>query len=436
MKQWLFFFTMTMCIFAVACHREDLPGPEDREDLTTPLTIEAIDRGIISILNLQEQTILYSKNGGEKQQVKSDHIDINVDPGDKIAFYGDNENYYLSDIYYLRFYSSPKAYVYGNVMSLVRSSGYEKATALKGSLARLFWCNQQLVNHPERSLMLPATNLSRGCYREMFYGCSGLTRASELPATRLAESCYESMYSGSGVVSSPDLPAMDLAKNCYQGMFLHCSSLVEASALPATTLAPHCYEKMFYDCGALKKAPALPARSLAEWCYSMMFAYCKSLVEAPELPATTMEYQAYSGMFSDCDRLAHAPALPATSLAKACYGGMFQNCISLTEAPALPATELQPNCYWGMFHGCSRLEIAPDLPARVLAEDCYHAMFYGCTALGSVKCLAEDLGYGSPTAEWMVGVRSSGTFVKSATMNTWPSGESGIPKGWNIVDAG
>ena len=64
MKIQLFYFIALISIVAVACHGEGLPVPEDTTDLTTPLTIEAIEGGIISILNQPELTILYSKNGG------------------------------------------------------------------------------------------------------------------------------------------------------------------------------------------------------------------------------------------------------------------------------------------------------------------------------------------------------------------------------------
>lgn len=41
---------------------------------------------------------------------------------------------------------------------------------------------------------LPAIILSTNCYREMFYGCTGVTTAPELPATTLLGNSYHSMF--------------------------------------------------------------------------------------------------------------------------------------------------------------------------------------------------------------------------------------------------
>ncbi len=63
---------------------------------------------------------------------------------------------------------------------------------------RLFYNCTSLVAAP----MLPATQLSEGCYREMFRGCTSLVTAPVLPATLMTagnvtlDSCYQNMFSG------------------------------------------------------------------------------------------------------------------------------------------------------------------------------------------------------------------------------------------------
>ena len=102
--------------------------------------------------------------------------------------------------------------------------------------------------------------------------------------------------------------------------------------------------------------------------------------------------------------------LPATTLAEGCYRFMFNGCTSLTTAPALPATKLVSNCYWDMFSRCTSLN-----RITMLATDIYISAEY---------CL-----YG-----WVSGVAATGTFTKAASMTSLPSGASGIPTGWTVVD--
>lgn len=101
----------------------------------------------------------------------------------------------------------------------------------------------------------------------------------------------------------------------------------------------------------------------------------------------------------------------------------------------LPATTLTQSCYWNMFAECASLTTAPELPATTLAGGCYNTMFYNCYNLNYIKCLATDASITNYTANWVSGVPSSGTFVKAASMNDWPTGVNGIPQGWTVVDA-
>ena len=127
--------------------------------------------------------------------------------------------------------------------------------------------------------------------------------------------------------------------------------------------------------------------------------------------------------------------LPATSLTNNAYDSMFMNCRSLTAAPELPATTLAKGCYNQMFYGCTSLTTAPALPATTLDVACYAYMFYDCSSLNYVKCLCLSTGIASTDyiEDWVNGVSPTGTFVKKAGV-TWPTGISGIPSGWTVVE--
>lgn len=151
---------------------------------------------------------------------------------------------------------------------------------------------------------------------------------------------------------------------------------------------------------------------------------------------TTFPYEATPNrdgyLFSNC-LSAKEMILPATTLFVGCYSNMFKDNSRLVDAPELPVTTLVNGCYESMFQGCTSLTTAPELPARTLDNTCYQNMFYGCTSLNSIKCLATDISATNCLSNWMYNVPSGGTFTKAAGV-TWPSGTSGIPNGWTVVE--
>ena len=175
----------------------------------------------------------------------------------------------------------------------------------------------------------------------------------------------------------------------------------------------------------------------AEYNYALRRLFYKDIyiLSAPLLPATTLVTYCYNQMFNGCTSLTTPPKLPATTLVDRCYSSMFHSCTSLTTAPELPATTLANSCYASMFYRCTSLVTAPKvLPATTLANSCYYNMFYRCTKLNYIKCLATDISASGCLDDWVRSVASSGTFVKATGMTKWPTGASGIPEGWTVVD--
>ena len=229
-------------------------------------------------------------------------------------------------------------------------------------------------------------------------------------------------------------------KRTFYGLFSYYNGnnivSVEKNFLPATTLAYGCYYDMFNGCINLTTAPELPATTLESYCYHSMFKDCTSLTTVPELPATTLATGCYHSMFYHCTNLTTAPKLPVTTLTSSCYESMFFDCTSLTTAPELPATTLADSCYDTMFQGCTKLTTAPELPATTLKRYCYNNMFRGCTSLNYIKMLATDISAIDCLYNWVNGVAKTGTFVKNPAMTSLPTGWSGIPSGWTVVDDG
>ena len=222
----------------------------------------------------------------------------------------------------------------------------------------------------------------------------------------------------------------------FKNFFKDCTGLQSAKNLIIKYCDNESFSNFFNGCTNLLMPPKLPAMTLANNCYLSMFEGCTSLTTAPALPATTLADACYNVMFYGCTSLTTAPELPATTLANYCYSSMFMGCTSLTTAPsALPSTTLEIMCYKGMFEGCSSLTNAPELPATTLNFMCYNSMFRNCTKLNYIKCLATDISARNCTGNWVMGVASTGTFVKNPNMTSWTEGANGIPTGWTVIDA-
>ena len=226
------------------------------DDMTaTPLTFEAVEAGTINIVNPNLLTIEFSKDGATWTAASSNPISIPVAAGDQVRFRGDNPAYgmlapdeWAFKEQYTRFTATNDVYIYGNVMSLISSTGYPTLTTLPIvggdeewdmdiNLAFLFttpvseddWApkdNTTIKNHPTKDIVLPAMNVTRSGYMYMFSGCQGLTRAPELPATDLGWGCYHQMFSNCiNLERAPELPAASVPSEGYSWMFNGCTKL-------------------------------------------------------------------------------------------------------------------------------------------------------------------------------------------------------------------
>ena len=188
--------------------------------LGTPLTLEAAVAGaVVTFDNKASGPVTYKVNGGSEQTITSGATGTITlaAVGDKVQFYGDNAAYATDTSDCSHIVCSADCYVYGNIMSLVKSAGFASETTLTDAytFCRLFENNAHIKNKTGYDLLLPATTLAEYCYVLMFSFCTSLTSAPELPATTLAEYCYESMFRGCTSLNSVTCLATDIsASNC------------------------------------------------------------------------------------------------------------------------------------------------------------------------------------------------------------------------------
>ena len=302
-------------------------------------------------------------------------------------------------------YCDAKVDASGLVLGVMANGGYTYTAFFYSEKTDLGSCTAP----PE----LPATDVTVGSYRYMFFGNTDLKTAPELPATTVRESGYEGMFKGCSVLAAaPVLPFTSVDTNGCAHMFEDCSGLTVAPELNATTVGVGGYQYMFKGCSNLSIAPKTVVNSGLKSCCAYMFSGCTSLnippkiigsttvglsgcssmfasaglTEVPSLPATEIGESGYKGMFSRCTNLTELPdnfVLPATTLGSNCYESMFNRCENLTKAPKnmLPAEKVSPSGYCSMFDFCTNLTEVPDLPATTIARASYYYMFHFCTSL-------------------------------------------------------
>ena len=202
--------------------------------LSEPLTLEATENGTqITFINYASNSVYYRINQGKWTEIPSTGSNqksiTDLKKGDIVSFKGTNSTYYGGE-YSPSIACSNPCYVYGNMMSMVDATNFVSLTTLpEGSdtFRGFFMYNTDspdeqnshlnLINHPTKDLLLPATTLRDGCYKSMFAGCQKLTRAPVLPAAMLVANCYAFMFDGCSSLAYIKCLATDIsATNCTQ----------------------------------------------------------------------------------------------------------------------------------------------------------------------------------------------------------------------------
>ena len=143
---------------------------------------------------------------------------------------------------------------------------------------------------------------------------------------------------------------------------------------------------------------------------------------------------AFGALFYQDTHILTAPLLPATKLSAYCYINMFRGCSNLvTAVRVLPAMAIPSRGYQRMYYNCTNLRVASILLCNTIGSQACLNMYSNCGNINYIKCLATTIGtYG--TSAWVEGLSLTGTFVKAAGMEDWPTGISGIPSGWTVID--
>lgn len=380
-----------------------------------PLTIEPISTGgtlTVTVYKSSSNYARYSKDLSTWTDLTNGDNYINVNSGEKVylrsigssytsgAFSIDNIN---TDFYYK---------VSGNILSLVYGDDFN---------------GQEYIDRRGSTPQYQSLALYGGC--SLFKNSTTLLYANNLYISGYVLQYYQ--LNQDDPVSTYVVTPFD-----FSSFFEGCTSLLlppilwvlDRNNLPhnATDVIFYgSYNSMFKNCNSLLRAPYIPTgfctaisgqagSSLAQvYKYSNMFENCTSITSVNDLNEWKFESDGYQRM------------IYATE--------MFKGCTSLTTAPKLPKLRSPYLLFTGMFKSCTSLTTAPDIDVEIISN---HAglteMFSGCSNLNYVKCLATEINQDG-MYNWLYGVSPTGTFVKDAN-TTWPTGDSGIPSGWTVIN--
>ena len=199
-------------------------------------------------------TIQWSINNGTTWNSYTSSTSTNpfttLNTGDKLIIKGNNTQYASADTnnYSNRMLSTKTINMYGNIMSLLYGDNFVGQTILPAdyTFCRLFSAGKMVDTS---NLILPATTITRSCYRSLLDNNSTLIYTPKiLPATTLAQKCYTNMFNKAyNIITSPILPALTLAQECYGGLFYYCSKLDNITCLATNISASQCTNQWVYN---------------------------------------------------------------------------------------------------------------------------------------------------------------------------------------------
>ena len=144
----------------------------------------------VSFINRATGPVYYMTSNGVAGVIEASKTgDISLNADERVWFYGDNAAYGNGTPEGSSFISMDKdCLVSGNLMSLVDAANFETATLTEPDAFSYFFSGEShLKNDASNPIVLSAPNLTPGCYKGLFEGCSGL-KAIEVGATDISAS--------------------------------------------------------------------------------------------------------------------------------------------------------------------------------------------------------------------------------------------------------
>lgn len=238
-------------------------------------------------------------------------------------------------------------------------------------------------------------------------------------------------YKGSSAGSRAEFVKSTAIFNLYGNIM----SLIYGDNFIGNTTLNGSFRSMFEGTNAVDADNLIfPALVVPDEGYMNMFMNCYLLEKQPTVLATEAGNKAFQGFVAGCTKLKVGKEIYVTKLnGTNVFQYMYQGDTALeTVTSTLPATSLTKYCYSYMFNGCSNLTNTPFLPASSVPSSAYYFLFRNCSKVNYIRCYATSRVL-MATTNWVYGVSQTGTFVKKRDAS-WPTGNSGIPNGWTVIE--
>lgn len=434
-------------------------------DLTLPyVTFEAqAANSTIGLAKKQvKHTLEYSYDTITWNSMAKSTIITLVNIGDKVYIRGKTGRTAFSSSTYTQFTMTGLISARGNCNAIWSYTNLNAAKAQTYRGYRMFCDCVSLTTAPE----LPSPILTSYCYYQMFYNCTSLVTAPVLPAITASSYSYYQMFYNCTNLNYIKCLTMYFGTNSTNGWLSNVDSIGTfvkhadavnwksgTSGIPDTWVIEECELKHHFMTFVAKEDNStigLVSNRTRFLKYSFDKIHFDNFTDTITLnkgqevymygytSSNTNDYYTQFTITGNVEAKGNCGAIWNTYnpnlLDTYCGYCLFKNCVGLTVAPELPVG-MATNCYSAMFLGCTNLTSAPVLTAATIYNHSYQRMFENCTSLNYVKCLATDISYEYCVHEWLSDVAQEGVFVKHPDMNDWPTGTSGIPEGWTIIDA-
>ena len=310
----------------------------------------------------------------------------------------------------------------GDIYGLLAGGKIGKVGALENVFSK-----ESIVNC---SLKLAETNLTEGCYLNLFAG-SGLWgddtsfyNIKTLPATVVPSHAYYKMFNGIRFLKGPssiDASVLTGTHN-FTAMFQDCNYINEyPKDLKPLVLTPYCYAYMFNASDVHPSEITIRATEYDEGCFKSMFASCTGIPNG--IWSQTKPYS----HASICERndTRTLPTITATDFYEHSFERSFADCryiyysrtltMNIHKALERAFNEAFTLEYYSNISGTNSIKTFTNTYTGVieLGTDAFRRMFYCCKNLNSVKnmSLASRSDAQNAYRDWLVGCSSTGTYT-------------------------
>ena len=173
-------------------------------------------------------------------------------------------------------------------------------------------------------------------------------------------------------------------------------------------------------------------RETANFCFWRLFYNNQVLTAVPDITFSRIAYYAFRSTFEGTGIIS-GPSINCPVLESSSFYQAFRMCTHMINPPKILATVLRSGALNSALAHCYSLkELSDFYPTELYGTSLYNFL-YNCKNINLINVNFTTWGTAQQTTDWVVGVPSSGTFIKPAALPE-EYGPNRIPTGWTVVN--